>query len=86
MGRCSVAPLPATTSGRWVRKRRPVTLECVGNGRGVFGLPRTSGVQWQYGAVSTATWTGVRGRAPNLGAGGRALTLSGQTIPLRAPR
>ncbi len=38
---------------------RPVTLECAGNGRGVFRLPRTSGVQWEYGAVSTARWTGM---------------------------
>jgi sulfite oxidase len=38
---------------------RPVTLECAGNGRGVFRLPKTSGVQWEYGAVSTARWTGV---------------------------
>ena len=38
---------------------RPVTLECAGNGRGLFRLPKTSGVQWEYGAVSTATWTGV---------------------------
>lgn len=38
---------------------RPVTLECAGNGRGVYQLPKTSGVQWEHGAVSTATWTGV---------------------------
>ena len=38
---------------------RPVTLECAGNGRGAFRLPKTSGVQWEYGAVSNATWTGV---------------------------
>ena len=38
---------------------RAVTLECAGNGRGVFQLPKTAGVQWQRGAVSTATWTGV---------------------------
>ena len=38
---------------------RPVTLECAGNGRGALRLPKTSGVQWEYGAVSTATWTGV---------------------------
>ena len=38
---------------------RAVTLECAGNGRGLFQLPKTSGVQWEYGAVSTATWTGV---------------------------
>lgn len=38
---------------------RPVTLECAGNGRAVYGLPKTSGVQWERGAVSTAEWTGV---------------------------
>jgi DMSO/TMAO reductase YedYZ molybdopterin-dependent catalytic subunit len=40
-------------------ERRAVTLECAGNGRGRLTLPATSGVQWQFGAVSTATWTGV---------------------------
>jgi sulfite oxidase len=39
--------------------KQPATLECAGNGRGRFALPNTSGVQWQYGAVSNATWTGV---------------------------
>jgi DMSO/TMAO reductase YedYZ molybdopterin-dependent catalytic subunit len=35
-----------------------VTLECAGNGR--FQLsPRVNGEQWNYGAVSTAEWTGV---------------------------
>lgn len=38
---------------------QPITTECAGNGRGRFRLPRTSGVQWQYGAVSTAEWTGI---------------------------
>jgi len=38
----------------------PVTLECAGNGRGLMALPNTSGVQWQRGAVSNATWTGTR--------------------------
>ena len=42
---------------------RVVTLECAGNGRGLFRLPMTSGVQWERGAVSTATWTGVPLRA-----------------------
>jgi len=37
----------------------PITTECAGNGRGRFRLPSTAGVQWQYGAVSTAEWTGV---------------------------
>jgi DMSO/TMAO reductase YedYZ molybdopterin-dependent catalytic subunit len=36
----------------------PVTLECAGNGRG-FLDPKTKGVQWQLGAVSTAEWTGT---------------------------
>lgn len=40
-------------------RARAVTLECAGNGRGVFALPKTSGVQWERGAVGTATWTGV---------------------------
>jgi len=40
-------------------ERRAVTLECAGNGRGVFNLPKTSGIQWGHGAVSNATWTGV---------------------------
>src|SRR5579883_1345858 len=35
-----------------------VTLECAGNGR--TGLtPPAAGEPWQYGAVSTAEWTGV---------------------------
>lgn len=39
--------------------KQAATLECAGNGRGRFTLPATSGVQWEYGAVSNATWTGV---------------------------
>jgi DMSO/TMAO reductase YedYZ molybdopterin-dependent catalytic subunit len=35
-----------------------VTLECAGNGRS-FLVPKTKGVQWDLGAVSTAEWTGV---------------------------
>jgi DMSO/TMAO reductase YedYZ molybdopterin-dependent catalytic subunit len=35
-----------------------VTLECAGNGRA--GLePQVEGEQWEFGAVSTAEWTGV---------------------------
>jgi DMSO/TMAO reductase YedYZ molybdopterin-dependent catalytic subunit len=37
---------------------RPVTLECAGNGR-AFLTPKTKGVQWELGAVSTAEWTGA---------------------------
>ena len=40
-------------------ERRAATIECAGNGRGLFELPATSGVQWGTGAVSNATWTGV---------------------------
>ena len=40
-------------------ERRPAVVECAGNGRGLFELPATSGVQWRLGAVSNATWTGV---------------------------
>jgi DMSO/TMAO reductase YedYZ molybdopterin-dependent catalytic subunit len=36
-----------------------VTLECAGNGRS-FHRPRASGIQWEYGAVGTAEWKGVR--------------------------
>ena len=36
------------------------TLECAGNGRGLFKLRSTSGTQWERGAVGNATWGGVR--------------------------
>ena len=36
------------------------TLECAGNGRGLFKLPNTSGTQWERGAIGTAAWGGVR--------------------------
>jgi DMSO/TMAO reductase YedYZ molybdopterin-dependent catalytic subunit len=35
------------------------TLECAGNGRGLFHLPSTSGTQWERGAVGNARWGGV---------------------------
>ncbi len=35
------------------------TMECAGNGR-AFLAPKQEGVQWELGAVGTATWTGVR--------------------------
>ncbi|QLK25066.1 sulfite oxidase [Natrinema zhouii] len=34
------------------------TMECAGNGRRYFD-PETGSVQWEYGAVSTAMWTGA---------------------------
>lgn len=39
---------------------RDVTLECAGNGRGLYALANTSGTQWERGAVGNARWTGVR--------------------------
>jgi DMSO/TMAO reductase YedYZ molybdopterin-dependent catalytic subunit len=45
-----VQAMPAVTT--------PVTLECAGNGR-VFLAPAVRGLQWQFGAVGTAEWTGV---------------------------
>jgi DMSO/TMAO reductase YedYZ molybdopterin-dependent catalytic subunit len=49
IGLTELRKMPAVT--------RTATLECAGNGR-VF-LPHADGVQWQFGAVSTAEWTGV---------------------------
>ena len=34
-------------------------LQCAGNGRGLY-KPVVPGVQWKYGAVGNARWTGVR--------------------------
>jgi sulfite oxidase len=34
-------------------------LQCAGNGRGLF-RPTVPGVQWRYGAMGNAEWTGVR--------------------------
>ncbi len=34
-------------------------LQCAGNGRGLF-QPRVPGVQWRWGAMGSAEWTGVR--------------------------
>ncbi len=39
-------------------KTAVVLLECAGNGRAQLG-PKTKGLLWESGAVSTAEWTGV---------------------------
>jgi DMSO/TMAO reductase YedYZ molybdopterin-dependent catalytic subunit len=39
-------------------KKRPLLLECAGNGR-VFLTPAAKGVAWQQGAVGNAEWTGI---------------------------
>jgi DMSO/TMAO reductase YedYZ molybdopterin-dependent catalytic subunit len=53
---------PLTLSLRDLQNMRSqtdvVTLECAGNGRTSFDPP-VPGERWQYGAVSTAEWTGV---------------------------
>ena len=36
------------------------TLECAGNGRGLYALASTSGTQWERGAIGNATWGGVK--------------------------
>jgi DMSO/TMAO reductase YedYZ molybdopterin-dependent catalytic subunit len=36
-----------------------ITLECAGNGRS-FHKPPATGIQWEYGAIGTAVWRGVR--------------------------
>ena len=43
-------------------------LQCAGNGRG-FMKPVVPGVQWQFGAVGNARWTGVRVKEVLLKAG-----------------
>jgi DMSO/TMAO reductase YedYZ molybdopterin-dependent catalytic subunit len=54
-------PLHLTLAGLRKLPRTSVTgvLQCAGNGRGLF-KPFIPGVQWKYGAVGNARWTGVR--------------------------
>lgn len=53
---------PLSLSPRELRGMRShslvVTLECAGNGRSMFDPP-IEGEKWDFGAVSTAEWTGV---------------------------
>lgn len=39
-------------------EKKEITLECAGNGR-VFLTPATRGLQWQFGAIGNAEWTGI---------------------------
>lgn len=48
-----------TLKSRFPRYTYQLTLECGGNGRSEFNPP-AKGNQWTVGAVSCATWTGVR--------------------------
>jgi DMSO/TMAO reductase YedYZ molybdopterin-dependent catalytic subunit len=43
------------------RAEATCVLQCAGNGRGLF-RPPIPGVQWRYGAVGNARWSGVRVR------------------------
>ena len=56
-------PLRLTTEDlrRMPRASATCVLQCAGNGRGLFS-PIVPGVQWRYGAVGNAKWTGVRVR------------------------
>jgi sulfite oxidase len=44
---------------RLPRAEATCVLQCAGNGRGLF-RPPIPGVQWRYGAVGNARWTGAR--------------------------
>jgi DMSO/TMAO reductase YedYZ molybdopterin-dependent catalytic subunit len=46
---------------RMPRASATCVLQCAGNGRGLY-KPVVPGVQWKYGAVGNARWTGVRVR------------------------
>lgn len=54
---------PRTLTLADLEKRKQTTVEavlqCAGNGRGNF-KPRVPGVQWRWGAMGNAEWTGVR--------------------------
>jgi len=57
------APVEVTLADlkRLPRAEATCVLQCAGNGRGLF-RPPIPGVQWRYGAVGNARWTGVRVR------------------------
>jgi DMSO/TMAO reductase YedYZ molybdopterin-dependent catalytic subunit len=54
---------PTTLTLADLQKMKQTTVEavlqCAGNGRGLF-VPRVAGVQWRWGAMGNAEWTGVR--------------------------
>ncbi|MDQ2870459.1 MAG: sulfite oxidase [Acidobacteriota bacterium] len=64
-------------------------LQCAGNGRGLY-QPFVPGVQWKYGAVGNARWTGVRVRdlleqAGVKAAGRHVHTFGSDKPPVRTP-
>lgn len=56
----SAGPLLHATLAKLPRHEIAATLECAGNGRGLYRLANTAGTQWEYGAVGTGLWRGVR--------------------------
>jgi DMSO/TMAO reductase YedYZ molybdopterin-dependent catalytic subunit len=69
---------------RMPRATATCVLQCAGNGRGLY-RPPVPGVQWKYGAVGNARWTGVRVRdlldSAGLKRGVRHLHTSGSDKP-----
>jgi DMSO/TMAO reductase YedYZ molybdopterin-dependent catalytic subunit len=71
------------------RSSATCVLQCAGNGRGLHN-PTAPGVQWHYGAVGNARWTGVRVRdlldRAGLKSSGRHLHAFGSdTPPVKVP-
>ena len=71
------------------RSSATCVLQCAGNGRALH-RPIVPGVQWKYGAVGNALWTGVRVRdvlqRAGLKAGARHLhTFGADNPPLKVP-
>jgi sulfite oxidase len=70
---------------RFARVELTGVLECAGNGRGLFE-PAMPGVQWEYGAVGNARWTGVRLRdvlrKAGLNPSARVILFSGADAPI----
>lgn len=69
---------------RLPRATATCVLQCAGNGRAFFEPP-IPGVQWRYGAVGNARWTGVRVRdlleKAGLKAGAKHLHTAGADVP-----
>ncbi len=69
---------------RLPRAEATCVLQCAGNGRGLY-QPAVPGVQWRYGAVGNARWTGARVRdvlaKAGLKAGARHLHTFGSDRP-----
>ena len=81
--------LSAQDLRRMPRTEVTCVLQCAGNGRGLFEPP-VPGVQWKYGAVGNARWTGVRVRdileRAGLKAGARHLhTFGTDKPPVKVP-